>query len=553
VEEHDGGTEQIGGAPPSGTKEGGFPASAGKRRPERGNSWERNPKRPFSRISAACRNITGDGHIGELQARSPRGGSKMRPTLPLSAHLGLLLPLLLLGALLLLPPASAQPQVTVTSPEEGEVWWGTENAVWVATASRTENARFTVYLSLDGVSWVQVGSLENEVGPTPGQFVLPINTVVYQDTDTARIKVVASDAAGEAEALSPTFRIKNTVSPPAPYSPADRSTTRRMTPTLSWEEASGPVAVVSYTVQVAADRGFSEVVYSKTVSSTSVTVERVLQDGWYYWRVKARDSRGVESAWSKTFSFEVYTLAPTILSVSLEGEARWTSRPTVQLEIEAVNVREMSLSPDGVTWSDWIPYSQTHTYAVPGGDGPKRVYVRGRDATGRVSDVSAVDFLYDTTPPVTVHSISGTLGSGGYRGSAVVTLLAVDLGAGVENTVYRVDGGEWRAGTQFVVAEDGDHLIEYYSTDKAGNAEPIKSLSLTVYTPFAPVPYLGIALLAAGGLGAGWYMRASGMRRVREWRNRRRLHSEWFRQLVEWDRVLERRERLRAEGRRRRR
>jgi hypothetical protein len=67
---------------------------------------------------------------------------------------------------------------------------------------------------------------------------------------------------------------------------------------------------------------------------------------------------------------------------------------------------------------------------------------------------------------------------------------AWDTGSGVAETRYRVDGGLWITGTSVPLSRAirhklpgytwGDHLIEYYSTDNAGNVEIMRSCTVTL-------------------------------------------------------------------------
>ncbi len=49
-------------------------------------------------------------------------------------------------------------------------------------------------------------------------------------------------------------------------------------------------------------------------------------------------------------------------------------------------------------------------------------------------------------------------------------------GSGCKETKYRVDGGAWQTSNSVIINTNGDHLIEYYSSDNAGNQEAAKSV-----------------------------------------------------------------------------
>lgn len=95
------------------------------------------------------------------------------------------------------------------------------------------------------------------------------------------------------------------------------------------------------------------------------------------------------------------------------------------------------------------------------------------------------DYVPDTDAPITVAQVKGTLSAGGdwYVTAAEVTLTATDgdEGRGVKSTQYRIDGAEWTIYTKpFSVSSDGEHIVEYYSTDRAENKEPTKTVAVNV-------------------------------------------------------------------------
>jgi hypothetical protein len=63
-----------------------------------------------------------------------------------------------------------------------------------------------------------------------------------------------------------------------------------------------------------------------------------------------------------------------------------------------------------------------------------------------------------------------------------VTLSATDATSGVATTQYSVDGGDWTQwrGAPVSVTGDGDHVVEYRSTDVAGNVEATKAVTVSV-------------------------------------------------------------------------
>ncbi|HMQ32238.1 MAG TPA: M14 family zinc carboxypeptidase [Chloroflexaceae bacterium] len=104
-----------------------------------------------------------------------------------------------------------------------------------------------------------------------------------------------------------------------------------------------------------------------------------------------------------------------------------------------------------------------------------------KDIKGNVSAVSTARFAVETAPPVTTAALSPAPVNGWYS-NPTVTLSADDNeaggGAGVASSEYRLDGGAWTSyGGPFQVTGDGERLLEFRSTDLAGNQEATRSLS----------------------------------------------------------------------------
>jgi len=116
-------------------------------------------------------------------------------------------------------------------------------------------------------------------------------------------------------------------------------------------------------------------------------------------------------------------------------------------------------------------------YKVFGEDGPK-------GATGQ-SGFALYSIVVDRTAPVTTDNHDALVHSY-FR----LVLTPVDATSGVSSTQYRIDGGPWLSGTSVTLrlpirhklrgVSAGIHLVEYRSTDAAGNAETIKSCSVII-------------------------------------------------------------------------
>ena len=114
-------------------------------------------------------------------------------------------------------------------------------------------------------------------------------------------------------------------------------------------------------------------------------------------------------------------------------------------------------------------------------DGYHIIYAYSIDLGGNQSDAQA-EFKIDQTPPITTHEFDGVLGENGwFVSNVIVTLTAEDETSGVDYTMHKLDNGEWTTYTDpFIVTEDGEHTLYYYSEDIAGNEEDINEADFKI-------------------------------------------------------------------------
>jgi hypothetical protein len=111
----------------------------------------------------------------------------------------------------------------------------------------------------------------------------------------------------------------------------------------------------------------------------------------------------------------------------------------------------------------------------------------------------------DTTPPVTISTLTGTMNGTVYISDVTVTLTATDDSSGVNYTRYKVDDGAWATYTApFVVSANGAHTVLFYSVDFAGNQEAEKTSEFTIQKPVA------IVITIKGGFGVSAVIKNTG-------------------------------------------
>lgn len=102
----------------------------------------------------------------------------------------------------------------------------------------------------------------------------------------------------------------------------------------------------------------------------------------------------------------------------------------------------------------------------------------------------------DITPPETICILDGEMEGDIYISDVTVTLEATDDISGVNYTMVKTDNGEYEIYEDpFVVSENGDHIIYYYSVDNSGNIEDEKTCEFTIQHP------CNINISLTGGFG----------------------------------------------------
>ncbi|MFG1992600.1 ThuA domain-containing protein [Actinoplanes sp. NPDC048988] len=193
-------------------------------------------------------------------------------------------------------------------------------------------------------------------------------------------------------------------------------------------------------------------------------------------------SIGTSQSAAKTVAFDYFrltaanadTTAPvTAASVSGTPVDGWhTGDVTVTLTAaDASGVDKTEYQVDSAT--TWTAY----TAPIPvTGDGSHEVRFRSTDKAGNVETAKSVAVKIDITAPLTTASFAPANDNGWHAGAIPVTLTAADAGSGVGQLEWSLDGGAWTPYTSPVdIKGDGQHELLYRSTDKAGNAETLKS------------------------------------------------------------------------------
>jgi len=139
--------------------------------------------------------------------------------------------------------------------------------------------------------------------------------------------------------------------------------------------------------------------------------------------------------------------------------------------ISSVNATFSTNDPEATSWTrysidngSWRDCAGNTTICSE--DGNHTLEYRSQDLAGNNESVNRLNFGIDRAAPSTSSSVSGSR----------VRISSNDSVSGVAHTYYRIDGGAWFNYTwEFDVTGSGNHTVEFYSVDNAGNIEVLQT------------------------------------------------------------------------------
>ncbi|WLR49068.1 S-layer homology domain-containing protein [Halobacillus litoralis] len=124
---------------------------------------------------------------------------------------------------------------------------------------------------------------------------------------------------------------------------------------------------------------------------------------------------------------------------------------------------------------NWIEYTEAFEISQ---EGEVQLDYRSVDHAGNIEEIQTEIIKIDKTSPVTTTS---EIPSGWGNEEIELSLTARDESSGVSSIEYRMNEGEWTAyDTPITIDEEGKHVIEYRSTDQAGNQEEIQTVDVNL-------------------------------------------------------------------------
>jgi parallel beta-helix repeat protein len=117
-----------------------------------------------------------------------------------------------------------------------------------------------------------------------------------------------------------------------------------------------------------------------------------------------------------------------------------------------------------------LPGNSSNQTYIELSEGVYTWYANCTDSAGNSKSSESWNFTVDLSAP----STSDDAPSEWQRSEFTVNLSCTDNLSGCNYTYYRIDNSSWQEGNQIFIDTEGNHTIEYYSVDRAGNAESIK-------------------------------------------------------------------------------
>jgi outer membrane protein assembly factor BamB len=185
-----------------------------------------------------------------------------------------------------------------------------------------------------------------------------------------------------------------------------------------------------------------------------------------YWSV---DQAGNTEA-QKSFTVRVDSAAPTTQIATAGTGANGWYRGPVQVSLTAtdpevgVNVTMYRVDGGLTMIYSGTPFTVT-------GEGQHTVLYWSNDKLNHTETQNSATIRIDSTVPTVQNSFSGPLGGNGYYiGPVQFTMTGTDNLSGLANIYYRVNGGATLVySSPFAIGVDGNHSIDYWSVDVAGN------------------------------------------------------------------------------------
>ncbi|TMA00927.1 MAG: PKD domain-containing protein, partial [Methanobacteriota archaeon] len=355
----------------------------------------------------------------------------------------------------------------------GENGWYVSNVTVTLTASDGTSGVATLVYRVDGGAWLTYS--------VPFALQDGVHTIDYFATDVAGLVEPQESVAVQIDTMPPT-----TAAESSGTAGANGWFVSSVTVFLNASDATSGIANITYRVD-----GGPWSVYAGPF---------VLADGVHVVEFFATDLAGITEP-IRSLSIAIDT-TPPVTEATLAGtlgQGGWyTSAVTFSVHASdpGSGIANVNCRVDGGTWTSLCA-------GVVLGEGVHSVEFYATNGAGLVESTQSITVMIDVTPPATIDTLTGELGDNGwYRSNVTVSFNATDAPSGVAGIQYRIDGGARVAYSAPFILLDGQHVLDFFAIDVAGNVEALQSVTIRINT----VAPLTTALISGTSGNDGWYV-----------------------------------------------
>lgn len=342
--------------------------------------------------------------------------------------------------------------LTPPAPDGADGWYRTAPTFTLAAADATSGVATT---------WYRIdGGQATEYGGDPVSLPDGHHAVSYWSTDVAgNTEAVRTTAEISIDTLAPSAALAT--QPATPDGTDGWFRQPGVTFTLDASDATSGIASRLFAVDGGATRTYTQPV---TLSGPGDHVVR-------YWALDAAGNAGLPLVAHLKLDAVAPSTTATTTPAAPDGSNGWFTRAGVTVALAATDatsgVASTSFAVDG---------GPAQGYSGPvsvAGPGSHSVAYWSTDAAGNVEATKTLTVELDDTGPTSTLVTSPSAPGGDndwFTSNVTFTLGAVDDASGVAGSRYRIDGGVTRTYTGPVTVAQGDHTIEHWAVDNAGNA-----------------------------------------------------------------------------------
>lgn len=320
----------------------------------------------------------------------------------------------------------------VTASNVSDAWMNQDFGV-ILTAEDDKSGVNKTFYSLDGIDY-QEGN----------NFTLSAGGI-------KEISFYSTDLAGNVEEVK-TAQVKIDKASPETSANATSNWHQEFTVQLKAEDAQSGVDKTFYSVN---DSEFTE------GDSVVVNKEGVNSVTFY-----STDLAGnVEEV--KTAQVKIDQIAPETVS---DADGEWYKEFTVELTAtdDKAGVEKTFYSVNGSEFKEGSSFTVSE-------DGINTISFYSVDKAGNIEELRVAEVKIDQTAPETVSNIDEE-----WHQELTVELIAADDKSPVAHTFYSINGSEFAKGTTLLVDQEGINEILFYSVNKAGSTEDVKTATVKI-------------------------------------------------------------------------